>query len=127
MDFLSGLLVYGPLGIWAAAATLALVAKDRELGRLRDAHAETITKLTEGHAEKLEALGKENAVAITAATQTFAQQVSALGTAQAQALREQADRADRQVSELQQRTFTIVTTLSDKMTALADALTRRGR
>ncbi len=54
----------------------------------------------------------------------FATQITALGVTHAQTVREQADRHDKNVRELQERSFAIVTSLSDKMSALADSLTR---
>lgn len=116
MDVLSGLVIYGPLGIWAAAATIGLVAKDRELGRQRDACATDTAALNEAHAAKVDVLTKEHAAATTAAALSFSQ-----------ALREQADRYERQMTEATQRSFNIMTTLSDKMSALADSLTRNRR
>lgn len=116
MDLLSGLVVYGPLGIWALAATVGLVAKDKELGRQRDACAADTATLNEAHAAKIDALAKEHAALTTAATTAFAQ-----------TLREQSERYERQLAEATQRSFNIVTTLSDKMSALADSLTRNRR
>lgn len=113
MDFVSGLVVYGPLGIIAAAALAAVVVLYRGEAKLRD-----------DHVAKIEAMGKEHAAAQVVAATAFATQVSALGAAHAQTVREQGERYDRQVNELQQRTFTIVTTMSDKLSALADSLTR---
>lgn len=103
MEPLTGLVVYGPLGIWALASTIGLVSLYRDVGRLRD-----------NHATALENLGKRTI-----------EQVQALGVTHAQNMREQAERYDRQIAELHQRTFTIVSTISDKMSTLADTLTRR--
>lgn len=116
MDLLSSLVVYGPLGIWALAASVALVAKDKELGRQRDACAADAAALNEAHAAKIDALIKEHGAAIAAATAAFGA-----------TLREQSERYERQLAEGTQRSFTIVTTLSDKMSALADSLTRNRR
>ena len=117
MDPLSGLVVYGPLGIWALAATTAVVVLYQGQVKLRDAHL-----------EKVEALGKEQAAVSAAMAKEFAVQVAALGAAHAQTVREQAERYDKNARELQERSFAIVTTLSDKMSTLADSLTRnRGR
>ncbi len=117
MDLLSGLVVYGPLGIWALAATTAVVVLYQGQVKLRDAHL-----------EKVETLSKEREVASAAMAKEFAAVVTALGVTHAQTVREQAERADKNVRELQERSFAIVGTLSDKMSALADSLTRnRGR
>lgn len=124
IDPLAGLVVYGPLGLWALSATVAVVHLYREGNRQRDACAADAAALNEKHAAEVAAL---NAASIAAAEKTataFAAQVNAMGTAHAQALREQADRYDRQTSEMQQRTFTIVTALADKLSALADSFTR---
>jgi hypothetical protein len=121
---LAGLVVYGPLGLWALAATAGVVHLYRDNGRLRDACAATTAALNEKSAADVAALNEKNAAAVAATAAAFAAQVQAMGTAHAQALREQADRYDRQASEMQQRTFAIVTTLSDKLSALADSFTR---
>jgi hypothetical protein len=121
---LAGLVVYGPLGLWALAATVAVVHLYREGHRQRDACTGDTAQLNEKHAAEIAAVSTANAAAAEKAAAAFAAQVQAIGAAHAQALREQADRYDRQASEMQQRTFAIVTTLSDKMSALADSITR---
>lgn len=114
MDPLQGLIVYGPLGLWALAATMALVRKDSDNGKLRDTCAAEIAALNEAHAAKFAVIGKEHAAVVTAAAIGFAQ-----------SLREQGDRYDRQMAEVTQRSFKIVTDLSDKLSAFADSITRR--
>lgn len=113
MEPLTGLIVYGPLGLWALAATGAVAHLYRESSRLRDAHV-----------AKVEAMGKEHTATMTTAAVAFTTLVNTLGATHAQTVREQADRYDRQIGEMQQRTFGIVTSLSDKMSALADSITR---
>jgi hypothetical protein len=124
---LSDLAVYGPLGVWAIAVTIGLVSLYRDIGRLRDtyalntaelhkAHAAEIAELNENHAAKTEAMGTGATAAATAAAATFAQQ-----------LREQSDRHERQMAEAAQRSFNIMTSLADKMSALADSITRNRR
>lgn len=124
MEPLTGLVVYGPLGLWALAATVGVVHLYRDNSRLRDACATDTAALNEKHTQDIAAMNDKYTAATTSAAAAFAAQVQALGTAHAQALREQADRYDRQASEMQQRTFAIVTTLSDKLSALADSFTR---
>ncbi len=121
---LTGLIVYGPLGLWALAATGAVVHLYRDHGRVRDLHTTGLAELNDAFADKLEALSKEASEKANAAATAFAAQVQAMSAAHAQALREQADRYDRQMTEMQNRTFQTVVALSDKMSALADAITR---
>lgn len=117
MDALVGLTIYGPLGIWALAATTAVVGLYKGEKSQR-----------ESHLTKVEQLGKDHAEAMTAMAKEFAAQIQAIGVAHATAIKEQTERYDKQVRELQERSFNIVSTLSDKMSALADSLTRnRGR
>ncbi len=126
-----GLVVYGPLGLWALAATMAVVWLYRDNGKLRDAHAAEVAGLNENYTTKLEALGRENTATAAQTAAAITQQVQALGTLHATAIREQAaatreqgDRYDRQVGELQQRILNVVTTVTDKLASLADAITR---
>lgn len=131
MEALSGLGIYGPLGLWCLAATLGVVSLYRDNGKLRDLHTAAVTKATTDHATAIEAQHTafvdrldEIAAQATSAATAFAAQVKDLSAAHATALQSQADRYERQMSEMQQRTFTIVGTLTDKMAALADSITR---
>lgn len=116
MDALSGLIVYGPLGIWATASTIAIVHLYRGAERLRDEHAKTVAAMVEEHVNRLKVVSDEHA-----------KQLHSLSTAHAESLRHQADRYDRQVAEMQQRSFTIVGTLTEKLSNLADSLSRHRR
>lgn len=135
MEALSGLGVYGPLGLWALAATMAVVYLYRDNGKLRDAHALAIAEMNETFTAKLEAVAtaSENRIAAAAAASeariastaaTVAAQAEKMSATHALALQTQIDRYERQTAELQQRTFTIVGTLTDKLSALADSITR---
>jgi uncharacterized protein len=116
VEGLTALYVYGPLGVWAAAATVGVVTLYRDIGRLRDACAADTATLHEAHATKVETLGKDAGAALTTSVAQFSQQ-----------LREQNERHERQMAEATQRSFNIMTTLADKMSTLADALTRNRR
>lgn len=116
-----GLVVYGPLGLWALAATMGVVGLYKENRSLRDAHQ-----------AKLEAIGKERSAEANATALAVAGKLEAIGTAHATALRdrdvaarERDERVDRQQAELAQRILGVVTTVTEKLAAFSDAITRR--
>lgn len=116
-----GLVVYGPLGLWALAATLGVIALYREIRGLHKAHAEALIERDDAHTKEI----KELALAMAA-------KVEGIGTAHATAMRERDaamrerdERIDRQQSELAQRIIGVVTTVTDKLSAFSDAITRR--
>lgn len=118
-----GLVVYGPLGLWALAATMGVIVLYKEIRSLRDAYE-----------AKLEAIGKERSAEATAAALAMAAKVEAIGTAHANALRERDaaarerdERVDRQQGELAQRILGVVTTVTEKLTSFSDAITRRSQ
>lgn len=116
MEPLSALVVYGPLGIWAATTSVALVYVYRELGRVRDVCAAETAALNKQHTEEIAALNEAHAEALA----------SQQAAASAQA-REQSERHERQMTEATQRSFAIMTSLADKMSTLADSITRNRR
>lgn len=116
-----GLVVYGPLGLWALAATFGVVALYREI---RGLHKE--------HAAQLEAIGKDRAAEATTVALAMAAKVEAIGTSHANAMRdrdaasrERDERIDRQQADLAQRILGVVTLVTEKLTTFSDAITRR--
>ncbi len=101
-------------------ATTAVVSLFRENGKLRD-----------NHTAKIEAIGKDRAADAAAMATAMASKLEAIGTAHAtalrerdQAARERDDRTERQQTELAQRIIGVVTTVTDKLAVLSDAITR---
>lgn len=117
----SSLIVYGPLGVWAILATSAVIKLWRENTRLHEARVADAV-----------AVGKDRAADAAAQALAMGSKLEAIGTAHAlalrerdQAMRERDDRTDRQQTELGQRLIGIVTTVTDKLGALSDAIAAR--
>lgn len=117
----SSLIVYGPLGVWAILATTAVIKLWRENTRLHEARVADAV-----------AGGKDRAADAAAQAAAMASKLEAIGTAHAtalrerdQAAREREDRTERQQNELAQRLIGIVTTVTDKLGALSDAIAAR--
>lgn len=124
MNLLSGLTVYGPLGLWALAATAAVVYLYRDNGKLRDAHAASMAKANDAFVAKLDAIAAAHAAALAAQANAFAAQVRDLGAEHATALAAQAERYNKQISESHDRMLAVESTLVDKLAGMADAIAR---
>lgn len=124
MNLLSGLTVYGPLGVWALAATAAVMYLYRDNGKLRDSHTAAITKSNDAFVAKLDAVAAAHASALAAQANEFAAQVRDLGAEHAAALVAQAERYNRQITDAHDRMLAIESNLIDKLAGMADAISR---
>ncbi|MBK7823066.1 MAG: hypothetical protein IPJ61_18955 [Tessaracoccus sp.] len=116
MESLPALAVWGPLGIWAIVVTGAVIVLYKELAKARDACVAETAKLNTEHANRLVTIGKEHAATVAGITAEYTRNLQAAG-----------ERYDRLLTEATQRSFTAVTTLSDKLSGLVDSLTRHHR
>lgn len=127
----SGLVVYGPLGLWALVATLGVIHLFRENTRIHTDRAEEIATVHVKHAIKLEEIGRDRATETAALASALAAKLDEVIETHTQALRERDaalrerdDRIDRQHAELAQRILAVTTAVTDKLAAFTDRRSR---
>lgn len=118
--FLAKLVVYGPLGIWAAVASLYAYRKDKDHHATRDSHESRVEAIHAEHAKAFASQAKQYADATTALVAGYEKRISELE-----------ERGSAQLLEMSERILTTAeayaakhAAMTEKVAVLVDAMSR---